>query len=422
MERIINCELLDYLVKHVLITKDQFGFMKRRSTCANLLESLNDWVVNVESKLITDVLYIDFRKAFDSVSHNKLLIKLKAYGIDGNLIGWIASFLSNRTQVVRLNNCLSNSIAVTSGVPQGTVLGPTLFLIFINDIADIFSDLNVTLKLFADDVKLYSCYHACVDNDDLDKAIIRLIDWSNKWQLRIANEKCLVLRIYNSRCKFNIQHKCYNINNCDLPCLSHVRDLGITVDSNLNFNQHISLIVHKAHQRANLILKCFQSRDRKLLLKAFCTYVRPLLEYCTPVWSPHHSYLVHKVEGVQRSFTKRIHGLKTLSYIDRLDKLAIDSLERRRLNQDLLLCYKLLHNLCDSSIAKLFKPGNAVTRGNGFKLAKLPNHLDITKYFYLNRVIDIWNSLPCEVVSSQSLSVFKSRLRPVNLNKFLYVF
>src|SRR5664279_3694126 len=113
-----------------------------------------------------------------------------------------------------------------------------------------------------------------------------------------------------------------------------VCDLGVTVDSNLSFSPHISLIVHKAHQRANLILKCLSSRDKVLLAKAFCTYVRPLLEYCTPVWSPHCLYLIHSVEGVERSFTKRMSGLNTISYIDRLAKLGIDSLERRRLNQD----------------------------------------------------------------------------------------
>jgi len=153
------------------------------------------------------------------------------------------------------------------------------------------------------------------------------------------------------------------------------RSYSITVDSNLNCNLHISQIIHKAmYQRANLILKCFQSRDGTLLLRAYCTYVRPLLEYCTPVWSPHHSNvgLINKV-GVQRSFTKRMSGLKTVSYIDHLAKLGIDSLERRRLNEDLMLCYKLQNNLCDSSISNLFKSGHAaVTR---VKLAKLSSNL-----------------------------------------------
>ena len=126
------------LLRHRLITKEQHGFIQRKSVCGNLLESLCDWTVNLESRLITDVVYVDFKKAFDSVSHTKLLLKLQTYGITGDLLGWITSFLSSRTQSVKIFDALSSVIVVRSGVFQGSVLGPILFLLYVNDIVDIF--------------------------------------------------------------------------------------------------------------------------------------------------------------------------------------------------------------------------------------------------------------------------------------------
>jgi len=419
MERIINKQLLDYLLKHRLITKEQHGFIQRKSVCGNLLESLCDWTVNLESRLITDVVYIDFKKAFDSVSHTKLLLKLRTYGICGDLLGWITSFLSSRTQSVKIFDALSSVIAVSSGVPQGSVLGPILFLLYINDIVDIFSGLSVSCKLYADDAKLYSSYSVNMTNQNLSVAIDRLLLWSSQWQLKIANEKCLVLRISNHRCISSCLHPTYSINGHLLNTVSEVRDLGVIVDSSLKFDKHISLIVRKAQQRAGLILKSFCSRDKDLLMKAFCTYVRPLLEYSTPVWSPHYQYLIFKIENVQRAYTKRLAGMKNLNYLERLKALGISSLERRRLERDLILCYNLLHGICEIHLP--FKLGVSVTRGNSCKLVKTSCNTNAAKYFYTNRVVLAWNSLSDTVVTASSVNAFRKQLNTVNLEKFLIV-
>jgi len=176
MECIINMELINYLFQHSLISKYQHGFLHKHSTCSSLLESVYDWSVALNNKYTTDIIYVDFQKAFDSVSHQKLITKLEGYGICGDLLQWIRAFLSNRTQVVNISGFMSEIVYITSGVPQGSVLGPTLFLLFINDIEDILFDTSVCMKLFADDVKLYSSFtHSLCD---LQIVCDRLATWA----------------------------------------------------------------------------------------------------------------------------------------------------------------------------------------------------------------------------------------------------
>ena len=335
MERIINVQLTNYLLTNSLITKHQHGFLLKRSTCTNLLETINDWVLALDTRLKTDAIYIDFQKAFDSVSHSKLLSKLESYNIRGDLLAWITAFLKHRTQQVKINNSLSDIINIVSGVPQGSVLGPTLFLLYINDVTDGFANLDCSIKLYADDAKLYSSFKIGDYSPALVEALEHITNWANIWQLQIANSKCIAHRISMGAASTHD----YYINDYKLQWSSCTRDLGIYIDNDLKFAQHISKITHIGHSRAALILKCFLTRDPKVLLKAFCTYVRPILEYCTTVWSPHHIGLNDKLENVQRRFTKRISSLSHLSYEDRLVYLELDSLRVRRVKHDMIMCY-----------------------------------------------------------------------------------
>jgi len=202
-------------------------------------------------------------------------------------------------------------VCITSGVPQGSVLGPTLFLLFINDIDEIFCGTGVRMKLFADDVKLYCSF----DNFSYDLQIVcdKLTEWADKWQMKIAFNKCTVHRISNRDSHIN-QNPGYTIGGQILGQSNETRDLGIIIDNKLNFNSHVSAVAHKAHVRASLILRTFVSRDIDILTKAFTTYVRPILEYCTPLWSPHTACNINKIESCQRWFTKRIKCLCGLDY------------------------------------------------------------------------------------------------------------
>ena len=187
MERIVNKNILAFLSNNGLIKKQQHGFLESKSTCTNLLECVYDWTIALQSKKSVDVVYFDYQKAFDSVSHPKLLQKIQCYGITNNLLLWLSDFLLNRTQRVRVNEILSEPRPVTSGVPQGSFLGPTLFLIFTNDIVDNITKASVSTKLFADDIKLYAYSES---NQHLQDAITELTHWSDRWQLRLAPDKC----------------------------------------------------------------------------------------------------------------------------------------------------------------------------------------------------------------------------------------
>jgi hypothetical protein len=416
MERILRDAIMKFLKQNSLLPADQYGFLPGRSTTLQLLNCLDDWSRSMESGIPVDVILIDFAKAFDSVVHSKLLAKLCNAGIRGRLLSWIADFLSSRCQSVSVGTALSDILPVTSGVPQGSVLGPLLFLIFISDLNVPGS--NVDLPKFADDVKLYKAVKAPSDSVALQSTLHYVKDWSELWQLPINATKCSTFHIGRKNENYH-----YTLNDITLESTTLIKDLGIWFSLDLKSSYHCTQIVPRAKKMSFLIRRCFQSKDPRVLIWAFCVFVRPIVEYGSQVWSPHLVKDIIHVESVQRSFTKLIPGLYEKSYAERLRCLMLDSLELRRLKADLCLTFCILHKLNDSEASRFFETRiNSVTRGHPMKLVVRAVKRDCTKYFFSSRVVKPWNSLPSDVVLSSSLSQFKRSINLINFDSFLTCF
>ncbi len=192
MERIIKKAMVSHLEENNLLTSLQHGFRSGRSCLTQLLEYFEDLEDALDDGDSVDVVYLDCKKAFDTVPHRRLLSKIQAVGIGGDILGWIMSFLNERRQRVSSRGAHSQWLRVWSGVPQGSVLGPILFLIFINDLLD---NIQATGKLFADDAKIYKRIKAPQDGESLQNDINRLLEWSNNWLLQFNQEKCKVMHL-----------------------------------------------------------------------------------------------------------------------------------------------------------------------------------------------------------------------------------
>ena len=343
-EGFIRDALGDHLLTNGILANDQFGFTKGRSCVTQLLVTINDWVESLENGEPVDAVYLDLQKAFDTVSHKHLIFKLQAYGIEGKLLAWISDFLTDRTQYVNVNESFSDKSKVTSGVPQGSVLGPTLFLYFINDLPD---HVESKVKIFADDTKAYSNVN---ENEESKRKIQRCIDglvlWADTWFMRFNGQKCKVMHIG----KQNPNHV-YYINHGNerkvLEATKVEKDLGVYVDPCLSFESHINNVVLKANRISGLLVRTITNKSKYVMVPLFKTLVRPILEYGNPVWSPNLRKHIDLIEGVQRGFSRRIQGTDNMSYEQRLKYLNLPSLEFRRLRGDLIEVYKITHGFYD---------------------------------------------------------------------------
>ena len=246
MEGFIRKALYTHLIDNNLLSPHQFGFCKGRSCLTQLLIIINDWMSSLDNGVPVDAAYLDFKKAFDSVPHKRLLCKLKGYGIEGSLISWIEDFLSDRTQYVSINGVCSDEVSVTSGVPQGSVLGPTLFIYYINDLPTV-SD--TPTNIFADDTKSHNEIKSVIDKDKLQECINSLVKWSIKWLLGFNGQKCKMMHLGRN-------NPCYEYtipdgdNIIKLETTECEKDLGVHVDPLLEFNEHIAKIVKKSRSLA----------------------------------------------------------------------------------------------------------------------------------------------------------------------------
>ena len=399
MEKIIREHICKHLHEQSLLNSAQHGFMKNRSCLTNLLCYLDEVTERIDEGKNVEVCYLDFSKAFDSVSHRLLLHKLRHFGIDGNTHKWVTAFLTDRTFSVKVGDSNSSLNPVSSGVPQGSVLGPLLFLLFINDLAII---TRSPCFIFADDVKVV----CSSDRAELERDIAHVVEWSRKWDLPLNAAKSQLLSNAQLPLKAEGEWGVFEVG----P-VSIARDLGVTVTADFTWSTQCERAAHSARRALFKLRSVLSCREAEVFLPYYKAIVRPHLEYCVQAWSPFFKKDVQCLEKVQRLATRMIQGQRGKSYEQRLRDLGLFSLERRRLRGDLIEVFKIKKGLSGLDARDFFVEAPKVgTRGHEHKLMKQHCRLNIRARFFSNRIVNGWNSLPRELIDLPNVETFKKAL------------
>lgn len=401
-ERILKAHISAHLVSHNLLTDAQFGFRHGRSTSTQLLAYIS-YILSRPPTHFTDVCYIDFARAFDTVSHPKLIHKLVSYGIRGPLLSWIANWLSNRTQTVRVDSAHSVPFTVTSGVPQGSCLGPLLFLLYINDIIDVLSDDCIGF-LFADDLKIVSSRPKNSPISHLQTAIDSLSVWCNHWQMTINSSKTVILHPGRTNPCLT-----YTYINSALTSCKSVRDLGVLLAHDLSFRDHIVHITTKATKCINFLFIALKTKSSDVLIHAYKSYCLPILDYCCPVYFPPQQYLVQMIERVQSYFLRRLQyrcNITLNSYAAACIHFDLVPLTTRRSILSLSLAHSLFSISSSVSPSSLFAFRASPTRGLPYKLSPLyKSHSNAAKSFFPHRLANSLNKLSPDFFSCKRCQV-----------------
>ena len=407
MSKICESFVRDRIMEHVITTNQlspaQHGFIPRRSCVGQILRCLEDWTQQIEKGCPVDITYLDFQKAFDAVPHRRLLHKLNDLGIRGKVLRWVEAFLIDRKQRVVVNGTKSDWAPVGSGIPQGTVLGPTLFLLYVNDLP---VSVESKTMLFADDTKMYRVANSQAERDQLQVDLDKLGSWSEKWELPFNAAKCKSLHIGP-----NNPRQVYNIKSIPLEQVTEEKDLGICIDENIKFRKQAANAASKANRVLGTIRYTFENIDRYTLPLLFKTLVRPLLEYGNAVWGPYNKADQLLVERVQRRATRLVASIRHLTYAERLKALKLPSLQYRRRRGDVILIYQVMHGLLDLPCEAFFeRPTVRMTRGHSKKVAKPHAQVRVRQNHWSVRSINDWNSLPENIVTADNLNQFKNYL------------
>ena len=403
MESLFRDEIVQHLESNGLINDSQHGFRKGRSCLTNLLTFLDKVSGYVDTGTDVDVIFLDFAKAFDKVPHQRLIGKVQNHGIDGKVLNWISNWLSGRVQRVQVKGVSSTWEMVTSGVPQGSGLGPILFLIYINDMDD--EIMNQLLKS-ADDTKIFSIIRTDEEADNLQKDLDTLLNWTNDWQMQFNVKKCKVMHLGKQK-----QNHQYHINGNQLESVKTEKDLGVTLSADLKVAQQCSNACSKANRMAGLIKRTIENKDKMIMLRLYKTLVRPHVEYSISAWSPHYIKDKNQIEKVQRRFTKMIPELHGLTYGNRLKALKLWTLEERRNRADLIEVFKLFRGISTLPLENFFQLDmDKRTRGHSAKLKKSRCNTELRRHFFSERVVNRWNSLKQATVEAAEVNSFKRLL------------
>ena len=401
-----------------LITTKQHGFFNCRSTVTNLVCFLEYVYSGINDNCQVDVIYTYFSKAFDRLDHGILAAKMNLLGFHPNLIMFFMSYLSDRVQFVEYMGHRSNTFSATSGAPQGSVLAPLIFSIFVNDIV---SDLRSEVLLFADDVKLFRVIEDVGDCGLLQQDINRIWDWceQNKLPLNINKCKKITISLKKNEIVYNYRIGPSILGNCDC-----VNDLGVMMDKKLSFGQHIEDIVQSALKSLGFLIRSASSFNNLSTISVlFNTFVKSKLSYATLAWSPSYNYAIDRLEAVQRRFLKylsfRLDGVypqRGVNQLDLLNRFNFLPLKNARTCASLLFLYKLCNNCidCPELLVKLnFLVPRVSTRNTDLFYLNTPN-TNLFKKSPLYQTCSHYNTVHNQAnidLFAQGLSNFRGKIK-----------
>lgn len=407
LEHIIVKHILDHLDTHDILTDKQHGFRSGHSCESQLIITIHDLLASVDVGERVDIAILDFSKAFDTVPHRRLMSKLDHYGIRGDIKNWISRFLMGRSQKVIVDGFCSSEICVDSGVPQGSVLGPILFLIFINDLPQ---RVRSHCRLFADDCLLYRVISGLLDCIQLQRDLTSLEEWSKTWGLHFNPKKCYIMSTGKGKNPYF-----YQLNGHVLSAVETSPYLGVLLADNVSFTAHIGKISQKANSLLGFIRRNLKGCPERLRELAYITLIRPSVEYASSVWDPLTRQEIDKLEKIQNRAARFVKGQsryrrdKGVTSAELVGILKWDSLENRRKTARLTMLYKAVNGVVALPLNMLQRADSRV-RGSAQNFKHLKARKAAFSNSFFPRTVREWNQLPLDVKLAPSTAAFKARL------------
>ena len=406
---------MSHFDKFDVLDDAQHGFRKKRSCVSQLATTLDDFANSLKNHQQTDAILLDFSKAFDKVDHEGLLSKLEHLGIRNSLLQWIRAFLIGRKQRVVVEGVESQPGDVLSGVPQGTVLGPLFFLVYINDIAQGLSE-GTKLRLFADDSLLYRIIKSPRDVEILQKDLETPQNWEKKWKMEFHPGKCQHLRITNKK---NPIPSTYKIHDTPISETDSAKYLGVVIDSKLTWKHQYSSMIKKCNSTLAFIKRNLNKAPKLAKARCYTGLMRPRVEYASPIWDPHHQIDIENLEKVQKRAARFVTGnykMETGNTKLNLDNLNWPPLEERRLQTKLEIFQKARLKIIDIPTDHLaFKNRPTRQGGDGQTYQKFFSNIDSHRYSFFPHTTNTWNKLPLNVRLNTDIENFSSQINKIDL-------
>ena len=416
VEKVVQKQLLWYLLSNDLIVNDQSAYRPMHNTQTALHRVVDSWIDNVNDSLLTGVCFLDIRKCFDTIDHDVLKEKLGFYGVKNSEYKWFCEYLNGRAQVVKHNNTLSNKSDITIGVPQGSVLGPILFTLFVNDITQ-YSETGIC-NLYADDTIAY-CQGNTVQEvqEKLQLCVSKLSEWYSNNKLSVNTNKCEVMLIA-SRNRVISDHLDIRINGTDLLYVTCANYLGMQIDNNLSWNQYVDKLSSNIACKLNRLRRLKGVVSCDVLSKIFLTFIQPCIDYAISVWGQTSEYNIDKIQRLQNFAARMVtnnYDFINIRGIEIVKSLGWMNVRQRCFYFTTTLMFKCIHGLAPSymvnDVVMNCDVNQMNTRSHPMNLyvPSVTSQFGKKSFKYAGAIA--WNGLPSDLKDIYIYNSFKSKLK-----------